>query len=76
MRDDQHVNLTEREAAEFLNCSVALLRRWRWERKGPRWTHVGRLVRYPKAWLQDYLELNATPAPGTQRQRSTPKRNV
>jgi hypothetical protein len=52
-------NLNEREAAQFLHCSVALLRRWRCERRGPRWTKVGRLVRYPRSWLEEFVEANA-----------------
>lgn len=51
--------LTEREVAQSLRCSVAALRRMRRERRGPRWTRVGRLVRYPLTWLREYLQENA-----------------
>jgi hypothetical protein len=55
----EHANLKEREAAEFLRCSIAALRRWRCEGRGPRWARVGRLVRYPKAWLLEFIEETA-----------------
>lgn len=51
--------LTEREVAAILRCSVAALRRMRRERRGPKWTRIGRLVRYPEPWLQEYIEANA-----------------
>ena len=49
----------ERGAAQFLNCSKALLRRMRREKRGPRWTRIGKLVRYPAHWLADYIEAHA-----------------
>jgi hypothetical protein len=51
--------LTEREAAGALRCSVACLRRMRRESRGPRWTKIGRLVRYSDQWLNEYLEANS-----------------
>lgn len=53
------VTLTEREVAELLRCSGACLRRMRREGRGPRWTRVGRLVRYPELWLREFIERNA-----------------
>ncbi len=49
----------EREAAKLLGCSVALLRRMRREGRGPKFTRIGRLVRYPEEWLCQYIEENA-----------------
>ncbi len=49
----------EREAAKLLGCSVALLRRMRREGRGPQFTRIGRLVRYPEDWLYQYIEENA-----------------
>lgn len=49
----------DREAADFLGCSRALLRRMRREGRGPRWTRIGRLVRYPSDWLSQYVEAHA-----------------
>jgi len=41
------------------NSDVALLRRMRREGRGPRFTRIGRLVRYPEDWLYKYIEANA-----------------
>ena len=49
----------ERKAAEFLGCSRALLRRMRREKRGPKWTRIGRLVRYSAEWLAEYIEAHA-----------------
>ena len=39
--------LDERQAAKWLHCSVAALRRWRLLRtNGPAFCRIGRLVRY------------------------------
>jgi hypothetical protein len=51
--------LTEQEAANVLKCSVAALRRMRRESRGPRWTKLGKLIRYRPDWLRDFLEENA-----------------
>ena len=51
----------EKRAADFLGCSVALLRRMRQIGCGPRYTRVGKLVRYPEEWLLAYVEANAIP---------------
>ena len=49
----------ERRASKLLGCSVALLRRMRFEGRGPKFTRIGRLVRYPEDWLHQYIEENA-----------------
>ncbi len=49
---------TETELAQGLRCSRAALRKMRREHRGPRWTRVGRLVRYPAEWVHDYLKQN------------------
>jgi excisionase family DNA binding protein len=47
--------LTEDEVAQQLRVSVASLRRWRLEKRGPQFIKVGSLVRYRaeeiEAWL-------------------------
>jgi excisionase family DNA binding protein len=47
--------LTEEDVATQLHVSVASIRRWRLERRGPRFMKVGSLVRYKledlEAWL-------------------------
>jgi len=52
----------EKKAAEFLDCSVALLRRMRREGRGPRFTRIGRLIRYPESWLVEYVKKKASRA--------------
>ncbi len=52
----------EEAAAAYLGCSRGLLKRMRAERRGPRWSRVGRrLVRYPRRWLDEYLVRNSVP---------------
>ena len=48
--------LTEPEVAERLRVSLACLRRWRLERRGPRFLKVGSLVRYPVDELNHWIE--------------------
>ena len=48
--------LNERETADFLNCSVAALRRWRQEGRGPSYYRVGKLIRYGSGDIEAYLE--------------------
>jgi excisionase family DNA binding protein len=49
--------MTEQEVAKRLNVSLASVRRWRLEKRGPAFVKVGALVRYrPEdldAWLDD-----------------------
>ncbi|HEU0122630.1 MAG TPA: helix-turn-helix domain-containing protein [Bryobacteraceae bacterium] len=47
--------LNEREVAEQLGVSVAAVRRWRLEKRGPAWCKVESLVRYEPAALEEYL---------------------
>jgi predicted DNA-binding transcriptional regulator AlpA len=51
----QLVTLTEVEVAEIFKCSRAALRRMRREKRGPRFIHVGRLVRYPLADVEAFI---------------------
>jgi excisionase family DNA binding protein len=55
--------LTEPEVADRLRVSLACLRRWRLERRGPRFVKVGSLVRYPAEELDRWIE--SLPAGGT-----------
>ena len=55
--------MTELEVAERLRVSLACLRRWRLERRGPRFLKVGSLVRYPARELDHWI--NSWPAGGT-----------
>jgi hypothetical protein len=47
--------LTEEDVAEQLHVSVASLRRWRLERRGPQFIKVGSLVRYRPEELETWL---------------------
>ena len=50
--------LNEKETAQTLNCTVSALRRWRRERRGPKFVRIGRLIRYNEADLLQYIESN------------------
>jgi len=58
--------LTEEDVAKQLHVSVASLRRWRLERRGPQFIKVGSLVRYRpeelEAWLAAQPTGGASPA--------------
>jgi excisionase family DNA binding protein len=47
--------LTEEEVAECLHVSLASIRRWRLERRGPQFIKVGSLVRYRPEDLESWL---------------------
>ncbi len=49
------VLLQEKEVAQMLSCTVAALRRWRREGRGPRYAKLGRLVRYREADVDDFV---------------------
>jgi hypothetical protein len=46
--------LTEAEAAAWLDCSVSLLRQWRWQGRGPKFEGTGKSVRYRKGVLDRF----------------------
>ena len=52
--------LKEKQVAETLRVSVAALRRWRIEGRGPRFIRVERLVRYREADVQAWLDSRPT----------------
>jgi excisionase family DNA binding protein len=47
--------LTEKELASYLKCSVALIRKWRTKKEGPKVTRLGDLVRYHPADLEAWM---------------------
>ena len=55
--------MTEDEVSKRLNVSVASLRRWRLQRRGPTFIKVGVLVRYRPEDLEAWLA--ALPTGGT-----------
>jgi excisionase family DNA binding protein len=63
--------MTEEEVSKALNVSVASLRRWRLERRGPAFIKVGSLVRYKPEDLELWLAAQPTggSAPTTRNRR-------
>ncbi len=55
--------LTEKDVAKQINVSLATLRRWRLERRGPRFVKVCALVRYRPEDLEQWMA--ALPTGGT-----------
>jgi Helix-turn-helix domain len=47
--------MTEDEVSSWLNVSVAALRRWRLQKRGPVFIKVGSLVRYRPEDLESWL---------------------
>ena len=47
--------LTEQEVSKRLHVSLAALRRWRLERRGPKFLKVSSLVRYRPEELEQWL---------------------
>ena len=48
--------LTEGETSMVLNCTRAALRRWRRERRGPKFVKLGRLIRYRDSDLEAFVD--------------------
>lgn len=47
--------LTEAEAAAYLKVAKATLQQWRHKKKGPPYTKITGLIRYPKEDLETYI---------------------
>lgn len=62
-----HNFLTEKEVARQINVSLASLRRWRLQQRGPRFVKVGALVRYRSEDLEQWME--SLPSGGAAPQR-------
>lgn len=59
--------LTEAEVAKKLHVSLACLRRWRLEKRGPQFVKIGQLVRYRPDELENWLR--SLPIGGAAEQR-------
>jgi predicted DNA-binding transcriptional regulator AlpA len=60
MRDDETADaMTESELARRASVSIAVLRKWRREGRGPRFLKLGRLVRYLAADVNIWLDSHA-----------------
>ena len=53
------------EAAEFLRVSKRTLALWRSSGKGPKWSKIGRFVRYTRASIEAYVHQGETPCAGS-----------
>jgi predicted DNA-binding transcriptional regulator AlpA len=47
--------IDEKHLAQKLRVSIATLRNWRMERKGPRFHKIGQLIRYAPSDIRDWL---------------------
>jgi predicted DNA-binding transcriptional regulator AlpA len=54
--------LTETDVSKHLRVSVACMRRWRLEHRGPRFLKIGSLVRYRPEDVEEWIK--AQPAGG------------
>lgn len=61
--------LTEYDVAQRLHVSLASLRRWRLERRGPRFIKVSSLVRYRPEDVEEWLA--ALPTGGSELRQET-----
>ena len=52
---DRHA-LAEGEVAKYLGLSVATLRAWRQQRRGPRFVRFGQAVRYLRRDVERFIE--------------------
>jgi hypothetical protein len=50
--------LGTKAAATYLGVATQTLSNWRWANQGPRYTRVGRLIKYRQADLDAYLARN------------------
>jgi len=57
--------VTESEVSRLLQVSLARLRKWRVEKRGPRFIKIGSMVRYRLADLQQWLSSQPTGGDGT-----------
>lgn len=52
---ESKILIRERDAAHLLDMSVAALRKWRREGRGPRYFKVGKLVRYRAGDIESFI---------------------
>jgi predicted site-specific integrase-resolvase len=68
--------LNERQAARLLACSVAALRRWRREGRGPEFTRLERCVRYDTRAIERFVAENSSTKKEAADRKSAAKREV
>jgi hypothetical protein len=59
--------LNERQTAHLLACSVAALRRWRREGRGPEFTRVEGCIRYRASALERFVAQNTSVYPANRK---------
>jgi predicted DNA-binding transcriptional regulator AlpA len=62
--------LQENEVAQLLTVSVAALRRWRVERRGPKYIKLGALVRYRRSDVELWISTRPFGGEADQTKRS------
>lgn len=50
---------TQQEVATYLGVAESTLEQWRWRKTGPRWSKVGRYVRYRWSDIDKWLDAQA-----------------
>jgi hypothetical protein len=55
--------MTERQAAEVLGVSLSAMRRWRLQKRGPRFVKVESAVRYDPRDVEDYVQSGKSERP-------------
>jgi len=65
--------VNEQEASRLLACSVAALRRWRRERRGPEFTRLERCVRYDLRALERFLTEHSSQQDAADSLRQSPR---
>jgi hypothetical protein len=68
--------LNERQAGRVLGVSVAALRRWRREHRGPEFVHCERCVRYDLRSIERFLTENSSDSKKAADSRSAAKPEV
>ncbi len=63
MNDREERLLNESEVAALWGVTKSLLQKMRYERRGPRFVRIGRLVRYRLSDVNRYMEENSVGAP-------------
>lgn len=53
------------EVADYLGIPERTLEQWRWQKKGPRWSKVGRYVRYRWSDVEAWLDAQASTQSGS-----------
>jgi hypothetical protein len=68
--------INEKQAARVLSVSVAALRRWRHEGRGPQFARLERCIRYDVRELTRFLERNSSGNKEAADSRSAARREV